>query len=466
MTSIRTRLFIILVTATGIVWLCAAAWVYAHTQRQLQTVLDNRLMEAARMVSSLVEGDAIALAARGEVPVSVPETVPLSYERQLSCQIWSFDGRLIGRSSGAPEAELSNEASGFSEREVGGEPWRVYAVADRDKGIRVLVGDRIGLRDRLVTELVGGLLLPAALIVPLLAFLIWASVGRGLGPLRRLTHGLEARGAEDLCPISIGNPPAEIRPVVEALNGLFGKVAAAREHERSFTAFAAHELRTPLAGLRTQVQVALAAKDAETREGALRQTLVAVDRTTRLVRQLLEMSALDVATDDGEGQDIRVGRAIEEITAGLGTGKGGVAVEIDPALYRVTCCMNRELFHLVVRNLHENAVQHSPAGGRVRWFLDDAVHPPVVAVEDDGPGIPEDEISRVTDRFFRGRHRSAVGSGLGLAIVEAALKRAKATFVLRNRWDGSGLRAGLGLPMVSIERADESARRHPAATAP
>jgi two-component system sensor histidine kinase QseC len=212
--------------------------------------------------------------------------------------------------------------------------------------------------------------------------------------------------------------------------------------------------------------VALAAKDAQTREGALRQTLVAVDRTTRLVRQLLEMSALDAATDDGGGQDIRVGQAIEEITAGLGTGKGGVAVEIDPALHRATCRMNRELFHLVVRNLHENAVQHSPAGGRVRWILDDGVHPPVVAVEDEGPGIPEDEIGRVTDRFFRGRHRSAVGSGLGLAIVEAALKRAKATFALRNRRDRSGLRAAFGLPLDGNGRVDESSRRHPAATAP
>ncbi|MFC4173247.1 ATP-binding protein [Microvirga sp. GCM10011540] len=466
MTSIRTRLFVILVAATGLVWLCAAAWVYVHTQRQLQTVLDNRLMEAARMVSSLVEGDAIALAARAGTPVSVPEAVPLSYERQLSCQIWSFDGRLIGRSSGAPETELSNEASGFSEREVGGEPWRVYSVADRDKGIRVLVGDRSGLRDRLVTDLVGGLLLPAVLMMPLLAFLIWASVGRGLRPLRRLTHGLTERGAEDLCPISLGNPPSEIRPVVEALNGLFGKVAAAREHERSFTAFAAHELRTPLAGLRTQVQVALAAKDPETREGALRQTLVAVDRTTRLVRQLLEMSALDAATDGAGEQDIWVGQAIEEITAGLGTGRGGITVEIDPALRGMTCRMNRELFHLVVRNLHENAVQHSPPGGRVRWFLDDGVHPPAVAVEDEGPGIPEDEIGRVTDRFFRGRHRSAVGSGLGLAIVEAALKRAKGTLALRNRRDRSGLRAGFGLPLAGNGRADDIPRRHPAATAP
>jgi Signal transduction histidine kinase len=449
--SIRTRLFVILITATGLIWLVATAWIYLDTQRQLQHVLDTRLMEAARMVASLARSGEVALASRSTpspTSLPIPETVHLGYERQLSCQIWSLDGRLIGRSAGAPEVELSNETSGFSEREINGEPWRVYAVADRNTGIRVLVGDRLGLRDRLVTDLVRGLLLPAALMVPVLASLIWASVGRGLRPLRSLAHGLKERGPEDLSAVSIGAPPSEIRPVVEALNGLFGKVAAAREHERSFTAFAAHELRTPLAGLRTQVQVALAAKDPEIREAALRQTLVAADRTGRLVRQLLAMSALDAALGQGEAQDIVAGRAIEDVAASLGAAAAGVVVEIDPALYRTTVRMNRELFHLAVRNLHENAVQHSPAGGRVRWFLDDNANPPVIAVEDEGPGIPEDEIGLVTDRFFRGRHRSAVGSGLGLAIVAAALRHAKAPFTLRNRHDHPGLRAGFGIDVA------------------
>ena len=448
MTSIRTRLFIILIAATTLIWLFATAWIYLDTKRQLQHVLDTRLMEAARMVGSLVTSGEIALSARaGQATASIPlpEPTHVGYERQLSCQIWSFDGRLIGRSSGAPEAALSNETSGFSEQEVGGEPWRVYAFADRERGIRVLVGDRLGLRDRLVTDLVRGLLLPAIVVVPLLAFLIWASVGRGLRPLRRLTQGLMARGSEDLSPVNVGDPPSEVRPVVEALNGLFGKVAAAREHERSFTAFAAHELRTPLAGLRTQVQVALAAKDPKIREGALRQTLVAVDRTSRLVRQLLAMSEIDAAVDEGETQDMLVGPALEEVIASLGTGKTTIRMEIDPALHHTTIRMNRELFHLAVRNLHENAVQHSPEDGLVRWVLDGSASPPVIAVEDEGPGIPEDEIGLVTDRFFRGRHRSAIGSGLGLAIVAAALRRAKAPFVLRNRQDRSGLWAGFGI---------------------
>lgn len=446
MQSIRIRLFIILVAATGLVWLCAAAWISINSQRQLKAVLDNRLMEAARMVSSLVAGSDIKLAVRSGDGSPTLETLPLSYERQLSCQIWALDGRLIGRSRGAPDTELSDEAGGFSEREIGGEPWRVYSIVDHDKGIRVMVGDRIGLRDRLVADLVSGLLLPGALMIPALAFLIWASVGRGLLPLRRLTGGLERRDAGDLSVLDVGKVPSEVRPVVDALNDLFGKVAAAREHERSFTAFAAHELRTPLAGLRAQVQVALAARDEETRAGALRQILVAVDRTGRLVHQLLAMSRLDATADGGEVSSIPVGPAILDVAKSIQGPARTIEVEVDPALDATTIRMNRELFHLAVRNMHENAVQHSPEGGRVRWFLDQSTGMPMIVVEDDGPGIPEDELGRVSDRFFRGRHRSPIGSGLGLAIVAEALRRANASLILRNRQVGSGLRAGFALP--------------------
>jgi two-component system, OmpR family, sensor histidine kinase QseC len=444
--SIRVRLFVILLAATGLIWFSAAAWIYLDTKRQLQHVLDTRLMEAARMVGSLVASGDISLAGRtSPEPTAIPLRQPANfgYERQLSCQVWSVDGRLIGRSSGAPEAELSNEVEGFSEREVAGEPWRVYAIVDRDKGVRVLVGDRLGLRDRLVADLVRGLLFPAALMVPVLGLLIWGSVGRGLRPLRRLRQGLTERGPEDLSPMTVDDPATEIRPVVDALNGLFGKVADAREHERSFTAFAAHELRTPLAGLRTQVQVALAAQDPDTRKGALQSILLAIDRISRLISQLLAISALDAATEP-QAEPILLGEGVEAIADAPGMGRSDVTVRIDPALYRIRTSINRELFHLAVRNLHENAVQHSPAGGVVRWFMDGEA----LVVEDEGAGIPDGEIDKVTERFFRGRRRSAVGSGLGLAIVEAALRQAGTMLALCNREDRSGLRAAFQLPRV------------------
>jgi two-component system sensor histidine kinase QseC len=168
MTSLRRRLFVILVAATGLIWLCAVGWIYAGTKAELERVLDTRLQEAARMVSSLVaSGNMTGSAAVAAVSGASPE--PASYERQLSCQIWSLDDRLVARSSGAPDARLTDHGAGFSERMVDGDSWRVYTIEDANKGVRVMVGDRLGLRDRLVTDLIKGLLAPALLIIPLLA---------------------------------------------------------------------------------------------------------------------------------------------------------------------------------------------------------------------------------------------------------------------------------------------------------
>src|SRR5690242_14583762 len=285
MTSLRTRLFLILVAATSLIWLFAVGWIYVGTRHEVEGVLDARLQEAARMVVSLVPTKGIA---SPETSQDALPGIPI-YERQLSCQIWSLDGRLVARSSGAPNSRLSDTESGFSERDIEGETWRVFTVEDAEKGIRVLVGDRLGIREHLVAGVIKGLLTPTLLIVPLLGFLIWSSLNRGLHPLRVLTNELQTRGADDMSPVRTARAPAEIAPMLAALNGLFEKVEITRRHEREITAFAAHELRTPLAGLRTQAQVAIGASEPVTRQLALRQILLAVDRTTRLVRQLLAM---------------------------------------------------------------------------------------------------------------------------------------------------------------------------------
>src|SRR5258708_34884428 len=296
MTSLRTRLFAILVATTGLIWLCAAVWIYVQTKNEVERVLDTRLQEAARMVESLVTNSDGAGSHNAQTdPVVVPQQA--SYERQLSCQIWSLDGRLVARSSGAHNERLSDHANGFSDREVDGETWRVYAIEDATKGIRVMVGDRLGLRERLVTDLIKGLLAPTLLIIPLLGLLIWTSLGRGLRPLQNMAEELQKRDAEDMRAIDARHAPREIRPVVGALNQLFEKVDAARRHERQVTAFAAHALRTPLTCLKTQAQIAMTAADPAIKAGALQQILISVDRTSRLVRQLLAVPTLHARAD-------------------------------------------------------------------------------------------------------------------------------------------------------------------------
>jgi len=444
-TSLRFRLFTILVAATGLIWLFAVAWIYLGTRNELEHVLDTRLQEAARMVGSLVTNGEIATdISRGQSGIPRPE--PASYERQLSCQIWSLDGHLIARSSGAPGDKLSDGPAGFSERTVDGELWRVFAVEDLAKGVRVLVGDRLGLRDRLVRDLVEGLLVPAVTIVPLLALLIWMSLGRGLQPLRSMALELQARDADDMAPVDARHAPHEVRPLAEALNALFGKVEAARRHEREMTAFAAHELRTPLAGLKLQAQVALAASEPDTRDRALRQIMAAVDRTTRLIRQLLAISALDA---EEAGHTVTTPTAVGQLLRTIVEADRSFAAQIviDPALERLALRVDHDLLTLALRNLHENAVVHMPDGGQVRWGVNDRDDGgATVFVEDEGPGIPENELSTLGRRFFRGQNKSASGSGLGLAIVTLASRRIGAVFTLRNRRDRVGARAEVAFP--------------------
>ena len=447
MKSLRRRLFLLLVAATGFVWLAAVAWIEIRTRNDIEHVLDARLREAARMVVSLIGSGAVAGTA-GAIPSPDLRPELASYRQHLACQIWSLDGRLIGRSSDAPEANLSDNASGFSDRLIDGQSWRIYSIEDRAKGVRVLVGDRLGLRTRLVAGLIEGLVAPALFILPLLGVLIWMSIGRGLSPLSALAKELQSRDADDMRPISAGDAPQEVRPVAEALNGLFAKVEKARRHEREVTAFAAHELRTPLAGLKTHAQVAIAAADPELKERALRQILTSVDRTARLVRQLLALAKLEAGAEQGCKEELNAGQVIDEIVDALKGSSSATSVVTDPALRHLTLQADRELFTLALRNLHENAIFYTPAGGTVRWGA--GAGGKSLFVEDDGPGIPEEELPLVTQRFFRGHKRTVSGSGLGLTIVDLALKRIGSKLILGNRLQGRGLRAE-----IVLQRADQ-----------
>ncbi|WP_444668074.1 sensor histidine kinase N-terminal domain-containing protein [Cereibacter changlensis] len=159
MTSIQRRLFVVLLAATGVIWLSAAIWIQSSTRSELNRVLDNRLAEAARMVGSLVDEDGLQLNAAMDLAApALPGEAAHSYARQLSCQVWGLDGTRLAASSQAPQAALSGSEQGFSEREVEGLVWRVYTHVDEARGIRVMVGDSLQIRERLLTDMVMGLM--------------------------------------------------------------------------------------------------------------------------------------------------------------------------------------------------------------------------------------------------------------------------------------------------------------------
>lgn len=449
MRSIRTRLMAILFATTGLVWLSAVGWIYLSTQSEVERVLDARLVEAARMVDSLIADHRIevAMAADAASDIALPFATAPDYERQLSCQIWSLSGALVGRSESAPEERLAEGGAGFSETRIDGETWRVYVVDNAGLGLRVMVGDNLRVRDRLVNDVVLGLLLPAGLVLPLAGGLIWFSVRRGLAPLDAMAGMLAARPAEDLRPIELDTvPPDELRPAVSALNGLFRRVHEARERERSFTAYAAHELKTPLAGLKTQAQVALASDDPAVTRQALGQIAGGVDRASRLVRQLLDLARID-ASDPSAGHvpvdlSALASAAVDECRFSAAQRSVALRTETLPGALGLG---EPTLVAVALRNVLENAILHAGTEGSVDIRVVRRGGDVAIEVADTGPGMGDEEIAKATERFFRGRAETATGSGLGLAIVHTVMERSRGHLDIRNR-PGGGLLVTLVLP--------------------
>lgn len=410
--SLRGRLLVLLLAVTGLVWSLAALWSYGDARHEIGEMLDAQLAQSAQLLLAQA-GHEI-----DDVPVSeLPATH--KYERNVAFQIWEHDGgRLLVRSAGAPAAPLSDRVDGFADRLVGGLAWRVYSRLDRERGLMVQVGERHELRDELATQSAFHLLHPLLFSLPVLGLLIWFGVGRGLLPLDRLARDVGTRSPDHPAPLDPGPTPKEVRPLVAALNALFSRVRALVDRERRFTADAAHELRTPLAAIKTQAQVAQGARNVAERDRALAQVVAGVDRATRLVEQLLTLARLDPQERLPASAEVDLAAAataaVHEL-AGVASAKR-IAVVLD-APRAVTVHGDATMLEVLVRNLLDNALRYTPDGGAVavRVAADD--RGAVVAVVDNGPGIATTERGRVFERFYRVTGTGEAGSGLGLSIV-------------------------------------------------
>lgn len=440
MTSLRWRLFVLIAAMTVLVWASAAAWIAVHTRDQVQRVLDRRLVEAAGMVASLVENSTDGLGAR---PQSIAIR-PAQFSRQLSCQIWSVDGRLLGRSSGAPNQPLADGGTGFSERTIAGERWRVYTIARPERGIRVSVGDNVSVRQGLIGDVLLGLLMPALVGLGVLAALIWTAAGTGLRPLRHVARQLAERDAAALGPIDTGRPTSELKPLVDAINLQFAKLEQLRVSERHFIASAAHELQTPLAGLRAHAQVAIMAVDDEVRRKSLASIAASVDRTSRLVQQLLDLARQESRQSPAAWQWVPLSHALGAIHDEFEhqSRKAGVGLRVDEQVERSELLCDEGDLLLALRNLVKNAIDHSPQGGIVDVTLERNGSEIGIAVSDSGPGIDPAEQQRVRRQFERGSNARGMGSGLGLSIVELVMEHENGRLTLVNQ-QSAGLRATL-----------------------
>lgn len=259
---------------------------------------------------------------------------------------------------------------------------------------------------------------PIVLLAGVTAWVVGVTVRRTLQPLERIAARWNERSHASLQPIATDDVPRELAPFALALNGLLARVRDMLERERQFAATAAHQLRTPLAGLQLGLARASAAPTLEQARAVTSELSEATQRTARLVQQLLALSRLDpeMRTDLGleEFDLVALAREVGEIYLDAAADKG-LDMELNCPDTPVAVRAQPDLIREALANLIDNAVRYTPAGGAV--VIEVRAHPPAVVIADTGPGIPEDERARVFERFVRGRNSHGEGSGLGLAIV-------------------------------------------------
>jgi len=409
--SLRRRLLVWLLGGVTAGWLAALAFTYVDAHEEIDELFDAQMVQVAQTLLALAseyddDDDVARLESEGH-----------KYQKKFIFQLWDDAGRLLLRSPRAPVSPLT-DGDGFSESGgFGKDRWRYYGQWDRERNLRVVVAENHHVRDELTEHIAGRLLLPLLFGLPLLGAWIWFVTRRGLAPIGAIAAEVAGRAPDRLDPVVPAEAPRELRPLLEALNALFSRVAGALDKERRFTADAAHELRTPLAAIVAQTQVAQRARDAAERAHALDQIATGARRAGRLVEQLLTLARLDPAAGLP-----RAAVRLDELAAEVCADHGAVALEKNIALELdaaepVVVQGNADMLRVLLRNLLDNALRYTPAGGRVAVRVGAAGQGVDLCVADSGPGIAAELREQALRRFHRLAGQETGGSGLGLSIV-------------------------------------------------
>jgi two-component system OmpR family sensor kinase len=305
------------------------------------------------------------------------------------------------------------------------------------------------VREQQAVDLALKTLRPFALLLPVLGFLIWFVVGSALQPLQRLTTLVKARRVDALDPLPDERLPDEVRPLVGALNDLLVRLGVALDRERAFMADAAHELRTPLTALHLQMgMLSRAANEAE-RDDAMENLSAGMQRAIRLVEQMLSLARQEPRVQPVRAP-IPLADIAREVVAELVPLADAKQIDLGISNSQpVTVLGDPDALRTLTRNLVDNAVRYTPAGGRVDVSVENSGgrgDQAVLKVVDNGPGIPADERSRVLDRFYRRPGTSPPGSGLGMAIVKAIADAHGATLELESGAEDRGLAVSVRFP--------------------
>lgn len=431
MTSMRRRLLVWLLLAVLLGGLAAAGVVFYQARKQANTLFDYQLRQLALALRDRsFSADELATALREEAGFD------------FLIQVWAPDGRLLYRSH---DIDLPAPTSvGFIEVDGDLGAWRAFATFHR--GLTIQVAQHRLAREALALGAAWRTLLPFLLVLPLMGWLIWKLVGREVKVLETTAQAVARRNPQSLEPIDGTAVPEEVKPLVDSLNGLMGRLGAALAQQRQFIADAAHELRTPLTALRLQLQLAERARDEAERERAHAVLREGIGRAVHVVEQLLALARADPEAGDAPASPVDLAELARAVVAEMEAAARAAGAEVRlEAVEPVPVMGNRATLHGLLENLLDNAIRHGrgPIGVRARRESEQGV----LEVEDRGPGIPASERERVFDRFYRGEAAAEGGSGLGLAIVRRIAERHGGAVELLDAPGGRGLLARVTLPL-------------------
>ncbi|WP_439892905.1 ATP-binding protein (plasmid) [Ralstonia sp. 25C] len=414
-----------IVVATGLI--------YAQARQEANALFDYQMQQvAAALPSQWIDPPPPALAG-------------IARDDDVVIRIWDGTGRSLYLSHARPNLPEQVEL-GFSDANTPEGPWRVYSVAFGPAVVQI--AQPYSARHAVAARMALRTVAPLLILLPLLGWIVWLAVGRGLAPLGSVANQVQARDAAALSPLPTQGLPDEIRPLTNALNDLLARLGTALAHQRAFVADAAHALRTPLAALKLQLQVADRAQDEEERRAAHADLHRGVERMIRLVGQLLTLARQEPGAADTQRAPVALDAVAAEVVAELSPAAvhKGIDLGVDMASQPASVLGNADALRVLLVNLVDNALCYCPRGARVDVSTGHTPDGGVqLVVEDNGPGIPEEERERVLDRFYRPTQAPTGGSGLGLAIVREIAQAHDATLALEAH-EGGGLRVVLRFP--------------------
>lgn len=455
--SVRRRLMLLVFGSIAVVLSITLACSYRAATREVDGWDDARLVQVAHMLALLDQRDLSALSrtqidARDEYS---DDSAGASDEdgdkrpRNVLFQVRETNGHV----SGNPElvslgngGALSGLESGARTMSLGDRQWHTYTLHDEASGRTVLVLEASNDRSDLATGVARRIGRPVLLALPVLALFVWISITNSLASLRTVSRAISRRDAGKLDPIDTGIAPTEIRPLVDAINQLLSRLSLSMSRERAFTADAAHELKTPLAAIKVQAQVALSARDVIQQRLAMQRVIQGVDRSAHLAEQLLLLARLDehdkipgspvmldVLARDAIGA--KEAEALQKDVSVILVSDVHSEVIAEPVLMRILLC-----------NVIDNAIKYGNFGGRVEIATWDDTNGVLLTVRDNGPGVADNDRRRLTDRFFRASSTGTSGSGLGLSIVARIVEHFGARLRLDKGIDGCGLTVEIWFP--------------------